>query len=109
MHELALAQEIVEQVSKRSGGARVVRVALQVGKLAIVLPDALQFCFGLAAENTPVAGARLDIIEIPGRARCRDCGASVALERPFGRCACGSSDLEWLSGEELIIQEFEVV
>ena len=30
------------------------------------------------------------------------------LERPFGRCACGATDLEWLSGEELKIKEFEV-
>src|SRR5580693_1400479 len=108
MHELGLAQEIIERVSARAQGARVVRVVLEIGKLAAVLPDALRFCFDLAAEETPVAGARLDIIETPGRARCRACGRDVQLDRPFGRCACGSTDLEWLSGEELIIKEFEV-
>jgi hydrogenase nickel incorporation protein HypA/HybF len=108
MHELALAQEIVDQVAGRAGGARVVRVVLQIGKLAVVLPDALRFCFDLAAEETPLAGARLDIIEIPGRARCRACDGQVTLDRPFGRCECGSTDLEWLSGEELVIKEFEV-
>jgi hydrogenase nickel incorporation protein HypA/HybF len=108
MHELGLAQEIVEQVSARAEGARVVRVVLEIGKLAAVLPDALRFCFDLAAEETPVAGASLVIIETPGRARCRACGGDVLLERPFGRCTCTSTDLEWLSGEELIIKEFEV-
>jgi hydrogenase nickel incorporation protein HypA/HybF len=33
----------------------------------------------------------------------------VTLERPFGRCGCGCTDLEWLSGEELKIKEMEVV
>jgi hydrogenase nickel incorporation protein HypA/HybF len=108
MHELGIAQAIVEQVSERAQGARVLRVVLEVGKLAVVLPDALQFCFDLAAQETPVAGAVLEIIEVPGRARCRECGGAVQLERPFGRCECGSTSLEWLSGEELIIKEFEV-
>jgi hydrogenase nickel incorporation protein HypA/HybF len=83
-------------------------VVVEVGKLAAVLPDALRFCFGLATENTPLSGAELEIVETAGRARCRDCGAEVALERPFGRCVCQSSDLEWLSGDELKIKELEV-
>ena len=32
----------------------------------------------------------------------------VMLDRPFGQCGCGSTDLEWLSGEELKIQAMEV-
>ena len=56
------------------------------------------------ASNDPA----LEIIETPGRARCRACGAGLTLDRPFGRCACGGSDLEWLSGEELKIKEMEV-
>jgi hydrogenase nickel incorporation protein HypA/HybF len=109
MHELGLAQEIVHQVSARAEGARVLRVVLEIGKLAAVLPDALRFCFDLAAQGTAVEGASLVIIETPGLARCRACGGDVPLDRPFGRCACSSTDLDWLSGEELIIKEFEVL
>jgi len=109
MHELGIAQEIVAMVSERAGGARVTRVVLQVGKLSAVLPDALRFCFDLCVEGTPVEGAGLDIIETPGLARCRACEGEVILDRPFGRCECGGTDLEWLSGEELKIKEFEVI
>ena len=35
-------------------------------------------------------------------------GGEVELDRPFGRCGCGSSDLEWLSGDELRVRELEV-
>jgi hydrogenase nickel incorporation protein HypA/HybF len=108
MHELALAQEIIEQVADRAHGARVLRVVLEIGALAAVLPDALRFCFDLAAEETALEGAQLELVETPGRARCRLCGEEVRLDRPFGRCACGSTELEWLSGEELIIKEYEV-
>jgi hydrogenase nickel incorporation protein HypA/HybF len=108
MHELGLAQEIVEIVSERAGGARVTRVVLEIGKLAVVLPDALRFCFDLCVESTALEGADLVILETPGLARCRACGGDVRLDRPLGQCACGSTDLEWLSGEELKIKEFEV-
>ena len=110
MHELGIAQEVVALVSEHARGrGRVTRVVLEIGKLSAVLPDAIRFCFDLCSEGTPVEGAELDIIEVPGRARCRECGVDVVLERPFGRCECSSTDLEWLTGEELKVKEFEVI
>lgn len=66
MHELALATEVVSICAARADGARVVRVRLEVGKLAAVLPDALRFCFDACANGTAVEGATLDIIETQG-------------------------------------------
>jgi hydrogenase nickel incorporation protein HypA/HybF len=109
MHELGLTQQIVEAVAERAGGARVTKVVVEIGKLSAVLPDAVRFCFDLCCEGTVLAGAMLEIIEPAGRARCRECSAELVLDRPFGRCACGSSDLDWLSGTELRIREMEVV
>ena len=91
------------------GGGKVTRIVLEIGKLSLVLPDALRFCFDLCCEGTVAEGASLEIIEIPGRARCLTCGAGVTLERAFGRCECGNTDLEWLSGEELRVKEIEVI
>jgi hydrogenase nickel incorporation protein HypA/HybF len=108
MHELGLAMEVVDVVSARTAGARVRRVVLEVGALTAVLPDALRFCFDLATAGTAAEGARLDIVERPARARCRSCGAELALDRPFGRCACGNTELDWLEGDELKIAEVEV-
>ena len=97
MHELGIAQEVVALVAEHARG-KVTRVVLEIGKLSAILPDAIRFCFDLCSEGTVVAGAELDIIEVPGRARCRALRRrDVVLERPFGRCECGSTDLEWLS------------
>lgn len=109
MHELAITQEIVEILRARAGERRVRRVVLEIGRLSSVLPEAVRFCFDLCAEGTPAEGAVLEILEPPGRARCRQCGGEVVLERPFGRCRCGSTDLDWISGEELKVREMEVV
>jgi len=107
MHELGIAQEVVALVAADARG-KVTRVVLEIGRLSAVLPEAIRFCFDLCSAGTVVAGAELDIIEVPGRARCRGCGAEVILERPFGHCECGGSDLEWLSGDELRVKEYEV-
>ncbi len=108
MHELGITQEVVAIVAECSGGAKVLRVVLEIGKLTAILPDAVRFCFGLCTEGTPVEGAELEIIEVPGKARCQSCGGEVLLERPFGRCQCGCTDLDWLLGEELRVKEIEV-
>jgi hydrogenase nickel incorporation protein HypA/HybF len=108
MHEMGIALQIVEIAAERSAGARVVRVVVEIGKLAAVLPDAVRFCFAAAAAGTPIEGARLEIEETPGRGRCRACRAEVTLERPVTRCSCGAWDLEWLSGDELRVREMEV-
>jgi hydrogenase nickel incorporation protein HypA/HybF len=108
MHELAITQEVVEIVCAKARDRKIRRVVLEIGKLSAVLPDAIQFCFDLCAAGTLAEGARLEILEPDGRARCRSCSAEVILDRPFGRCRCGSTDLEWVSGEELRVKELEV-
>jgi hydrogenase nickel incorporation protein HypA/HybF len=109
MHELAITQQIVEIACERAGGLKIKRVVVEIGKLCLVLPDAVRFCFELCADGTQAQGASLEIIEIPGRASCCKCGAEMLLERPFGRCECGCSELKWLAGEELKIKELEVL
>jgi hydrogenase nickel incorporation protein HypA/HybF len=67
MHELAITRSVVEAVAERAEGQRVIRVRLQIGKGSAVMPDAIRFCFDLVAENTPLAGARLEIEETSGQ------------------------------------------
>jgi hydrogenase nickel incorporation protein HypA/HybF len=109
MHELGLIEEVLAIVSEESKGARVKRIVLELGALALALPDALRFAFELAREGTVAEQAELEIVAVPGSARCRSCGAESALEDPHGRCACGSFELEWLSGQEIKVRSMEIV
>jgi hydrogenase nickel incorporation protein HypA/HybF len=109
VHELGITQEVVALAEQAAAGRRVTRVVFEIGKLSGVLPDAVRFCFELCAEGTSVAGAVLEIVEPPGKARCRACGGGVELARPLGQCGCGSRELDWVSGDELRVREVEVV
>ena len=108
MHELGIAQEVVALVAEhaqRQGHARRARDRQAVGHLCPTRSGSVSTC---AARGPWSRGAQLEIIEIPGRARCRDLRRRGLLERPFGRCECGGTDLEWLAGEELRVKEYEV-
>lgn len=108
MHEMSIVVGVVDAAVEHAGGGRVTRLVLEIGKLSTVLPDAVRFCFDLATEGTDVEGATLEILEVPGEARCRSCNGTVVLERPLGRCACGATDLEWVSGMGVKIVRMEV-
>jgi len=113
MHELALAQavvEIVETEARKSGGGRVRVVRLTVGALSHADPGALAFCFDAVARGTLAEGARLDIAHVPGQARCHDCGGAVSIGAWGAPCpSCGGHALTVIGGEELKVSEIEVI
>ncbi|MBL4756722.1 MAG: hydrogenase maturation nickel metallochaperone HypA [Rhizobiales bacterium] len=108
MHEMGITRNIVSIVSEHAKSKKVIRVRLEVGKLSAVMPDALRFCFDVVAKGTVLEGATLEIVEVTGRAKCRQCGGDVELHDLVSACACGSRDLERISGEELNIKEMEL-
>jgi hydrogenase nickel incorporation protein HypA/HybF len=109
MHELAIAQAIVQIAGDHAGDRRVAKVEVRVGRLRQVVPAALEFSFGLVAEGTAVEGADLAIEEVPAAGRCRGCGAESELDAFPLRCAaCGGLDLELLRGEELLVDALEL-
>lgn len=108
MHELAIAEGIVDAVRIRTGDRTVRAVRLQVGRLSGVLPDALTFSFELATSGTPLEGAQLVIDEPPGRLHCRTCNRDVGRDDLLLLCECGSADVEVLAGRELALLSVEV-
>jgi hydrogenase nickel incorporation protein HypA/HybF len=108
MHELAITESIVAAVREKLGDTPIRRVCVEVGQLSGVVPDALLFSFEVATDGTSLDGAELDVIPIPGQARCRDCAARFDTDDLLTLCACGSADVEVLGGRELRIREVEV-
>ena len=108
MHELSIAQSIVELVGERAGDARVHRLTLVIGRLSGVMPDALRFCFDVCTEGTVLEGAILEIIEPSGRGRCPDCGQEQEITSLFDMCVCGATGLDCIAGNELRIKQMEM-
>ena len=109
MHELAITQEVVRLAAEHARGRVVRRVILEVGQLAAIVPDSVRFCFEALVPGTALEGASLEILESPGRARCRPCDVEQDLSSPWGTCAsCGGADLEWVGGCDLRVKALEL-
>jgi hydrogenase nickel incorporation protein HypA/HybF len=109
MHELAIAESVVDIAVRHAAGRRVTRVELEVGHLRQVVPSALELAFELVARGTPVEGAELSMRKVSAAGRCRSCGADTELPGfPLACGSCGGFDVEVMRGEELRVESLEV-
>jgi hydrogenase nickel incorporation protein HypA/HybF len=113
MHELSIVTSIVETVTESLAdypGARVKEVRLRVGALASVIPESLDFCYGIAAEGTPLEGSKLVVDVLPVVVHCEPCGLDVELDgvQSFRCPRCGTPSHDLRQGRELEIDSFEI-
>lgn len=108
MHELSICQSIVDSVCEAVPEGEVLVVTLEIGKLSGVVPDAVRFCFDACTRGTRVEGARLDVVDVPGRGRCGSCERELDVNELVAQCPCGNPFLEILRGRELRIRSVEV-
>jgi hydrogenase nickel incorporation protein HypA/HybF len=105
MHELSIAEAIVDVATRHAAGRRVTKVEVRVGHLRQVVPDALDFAFALVTRGTALDGAELAMTTVPAAGRCRDCGAeSVMPDFPLCCARCGGLDMEVRAGQELLVE-----
>jgi len=113
MHELSIVSSVVETVMESLEaypGARVVEVRLRVGALASVVVESLEFCWGIAIEDTPLEGSRLVVTTVPLVMQCARRDQDVELEglQSFRCPKCDEPCSDLRHGRELDIESFEI-
>jgi hydrogenase nickel incorporation protein HypA/HybF len=112
MHELGIAQNIVEIVQQsvpRNQAPAVKVVKLKVGRLAGIVPDSLEFCFSVLVGDSDLKGAKLHIEQTATVGRCKDCSLDFPVkEYEFFCPSCKTTNIELISGTELEITEIEL-
>jgi hydrogenase nickel incorporation protein HypA/HybF len=109
VHELSLANSIVETVEHHAAGRRVTKVNMTIGALRQVVPDSLEFYFEIASRNTVCEGAGLGQEIVPARARCDACRAEWDLDLPFFLCAACGGPGRPVTGEQFEVESIEVI
>jgi hydrogenase nickel incorporation protein HypA/HybF len=110
VHELSLSSAIVNTVVKHAQDRAVSVVNLRVGALRQVIPDTLDFYFGIVAKGTVCEEARLEQELIPARLRCASCAREWEIDVPVFMCPeCGAAGrVEVASGNEFEVESIEV-
>jgi len=112
MHEMGIANSILEAVqaeAARYPGAGASKVAVRIGELAAVDPDALRFCFEALTRQTEFESLTLEIEFCPRRQRCPTCNAEFDAKDYEFRCLqCGDEHTECIGGDELELAYLEL-
>jgi hydrogenase nickel incorporation protein HypA/HybF len=109
VHELSLAQAIVDKARQHADGRPVSQVNVRIGHLRQVVPDALQFSWEMLTESTDLKGTTLVIEQVPAVVECHECGSQTALDAPILMCGtCDSFEVTLRSGEEFLVVSMQV-
>jgi hydrogenase nickel incorporation protein HypA/HybF len=113
MHELSIAISLVEAAEEelqKLGRVEVLAIHLQLGRLSGVVRDALEFSYGIACENTPLAESRLVIEDIPVLIDCPICKVprEIVSLQEFHCAVCGAAGGAVLQGRELRVTGLEI-
>lgn len=108
MHELSIAYrivEIAEEQAREHKAKKIEEIELEVGLLAGVEIQALDFALESAVKGTMLEKAKIIRHEIEGRGHCYDCGLSFATDVLSTPCpSCGSFSVKLMRGKELRVK-----
>src|SRR5262249_26653881 len=120
MHELAIAEAILDAVERHAAGRPVTVVRVKVGRLRQVVAESLAFYADLAAELRPgCEGAAFEWETVDAVLKCRSCGSewdpapppaheNAELVVRFGCPRCDSPDHEVISGDDVVVESIDV-
>ncbi len=113
MHELSIIEGVLDMVrdnARVNNITKVSKITLVIGKLTMVLPDSLQFCFEvLKNEDDLLHGAVLEIEEQEVVVWCPHCEKQSTLSDSYAfSCpACGAVGVDVITGRELFLSCYE--
>lgn len=112
MHELAICQALIDQVTELAqarNATSVSEIYISVGPLSGVESALLQNAFTVAVAGTVADGAELHIDSLPVRVHCKDCDAESEVAANRLLCAqCGTWKTRLVSGDELLLKSVEL-
>lgn len=111
MHEMSLCEnlrDVLEDQARLHGLVRITKVRLEIGRFSCVEKSALAFAFNEVMRGSVAERASLEMIDLPGRLQCLDCGGAFEVEDRLSLCpGCGSTHMMPVSGDEMRIKNLE--
>jgi hydrogenase nickel incorporation protein HypA/HybF len=112
MHEVGLMQNVLEmsfECAKAHNAARIEAIHIRIGRMAAVVPVALEFAFDVMKRGTMAEHARLNVEYATVVCWCRKCEKEFKPENFSIICpVCEKNDIEIRSGLDMNLVSVEV-
>jgi hydrogenase nickel incorporation protein HypA/HybF len=112
MHELSIAQsiiEIVDEEARKHGATQVKKIKLKIGEFSGVVREALEFSFDVVKSGTVAEKAELEIEIVKFKALCNGCGFILEDMNDFNLfCRVCGEPMKIVSGREMNIEYIEI-
>ncbi len=114
MHELGVLSEVIRTITELADAQNIEKVdsvVLEVGELCGMVPMYIENCYPAVTFNKPrFVDSTLEIVVVPGEAKCQDCGEVFNVVKHEGYCPkCKSFEKDVISGLEFMIKEIRVL
>ena len=107
MHELSLAMETIELVTReaeKTGVSLIQEIVIEVGCLSGVEADAFEFALELMVKGSLLENAIIRLIRTPGKGKCTACDLEFIMNQRLDTCPeCNSFPAEISGGENFMI------
>jgi len=110
MHELALAQDIIETIERNAGEdiSKLIAISLEVGEFSSVVMDSLEFGLKFLLEQKNLRDVVINMTKVQAMALC-ECKTGYRITTMLDACpSCGSYNRRLISGTDVIIKSIEV-
>jgi len=111
MHEMSIAVSIVDiavKTAQEAEAQKINAITVELGALAGVVPEALEFCFEAACKETIAEGAKLELIHLPALAKCTSCGFEFETDQFLNVCPECKAQVLAAGGQELQVKSINV-
>ena len=109
---MSIAQSIIDIVDSevsKSGASILREVELEVGRLAGIEYEALEFALKVLAKESIINGVDIIINKPAGKALCTECGKEFETDSPINSCpSCTSYACDITRGKELRVSSILV-
>jgi len=115
MHEMSIVSSllsIVREEMEKHGARRLLVARVCYGALTNIEPEAMTLAFEALTRGTELAGAKLELEEVPLVVRCGGCDTGFTpagrdfLEAACPACGCREGHI-FMNGDELFLQHLE--
>lgn len=112
MHEMSLAMSIIDIAiaeAEKAKASRINEIEIEVGQLAGVMLESLDFCLEAAARGTVLESTIFTLLAVLGKGHCLACRHEVQVSEFPAQCPdCGGFGVTITAGTELTIRSISI-